>query len=291
MSLSTDNPERTKRILQYANNVMHNEVKKGEIIVVARHSKKDPRKFTIVADSEYDKQLEGIDLIFNDADDFKRIFPDLAKPLPSVLAPGMEMQGESNVAVPLHKDPYVIKNVVSHPEPENPEINGPQNVLDDDDTTQWAVNESPATLLLDLGQDCEIGTLWVKWNQGHTRQFKFIIAVAAENQISRKQGDENSFAIIPHLDEKYSSGTSNMLEPYNLTKDPSILVVARYVMIKVYGNTLNGKWAAINHVELTRAVSIKSRETDKIIERTSDSVAMASGKQNPNFKLPPDKHI
>ena len=62
-------------------------------------------------------------------------------------------------------------------------------------------------------------------------------------------------------------------------------------MIKVYGNTLNGKWAAINHVELTRAVSIKSRETDKIIERTSDSVAMASGKQNPNFKLPPDKHI
>ena len=55
--------------------------------------------------------LEGIDLIFNDADDFKRIFPDLAKPLPSVLAPGMEA-GESNVAVPLHKDPYIIKNVV-----------------------------------------------------------------------------------------------------------------------------------------------------------------------------------
>ena len=189
MSLSNDNPERKKRILQYANNVMHNEVAKGEIIVVARHSKQDPRKFTIVADSEYDRQLEGIDLIFNDADDFKRIFPDLAKPLPSVLAPGMEA-GESNVAVPLHKDPYIIKNVVSSPEPENPDIDGPQNVLDDDETTQWAVNQSPATLLLDLGQDCEIGTLWIKWSQGHTRQFKFIIAVATENQISKKNGVE-----------------------------------------------------------------------------------------------------
>ena len=181
-------------------------------------------------------------------------------------------------------------------------------MLDDDETTQWAVNQSPATLLLDLGQDCEIGTLWIKWSQGHTRQFKFIIAVATENQISKKNGVENSFAIIPHLDEKYSSGTSNMLEPYNLTKDPSILVVARYIMIKVYGNTLNDNWASINHVQVTRVVSIKSRETDKIIERTSDGVARESGKQAKSkskattpqtptttppqdITLPPDKHI
>ena len=284
------------------NDVMHEEVSNGEIIVVARHKKQDPRKFTVVADSEYDKQLEGIDLIFNDPEDFKRIFPDLAKPLPSVLAPGMEMHQESNIANPIHKDPYEIKNVVSHPEPDNPELYGPLNVLDDDDTTQWAVNQSPATLLIDLGQDCEIGTLWIKWSQGHTRQFKFIIAVASEKQVSQKQGAENSFAIIPHLDEKYSSGTTYLLEPYNLTKDPSILVVARYVMIKVYGNTLNGDWAAINHVVITRAVSLKSRETDRIIERTSSDVDKESrqpvksivgigGKTPQNITLPPDKHI
>jgi len=61
MSLSTDNPEKRKRTLQYMNDVMHERVAAGDIIVVASHSKKDPRKFTIVADSEYDYALEGVE--------------------------------------------------------------------------------------------------------------------------------------------------------------------------------------------------------------------------------------
>ena len=299
MSLSTDNPEKRKRTLQYMNDVMHERVAAGDIIVVASHSKKDPRKFTIVADSEYDYALEGVELIFNDAEDFKRIFPDLAKPLPTVLAPGMEIRDKSNVAVPIHQDPYTIKGVYSYPTPDNPEMYSPTNVMDDDETTYWAVNKNPATLLLDLGEDSEIGTLWIKWYQGQTRQFKFIIAVATEEQAKKKDDeDRQSFAIIPHLDEKYSSGVTDQLEPYNLTTDPEILVKARYIMIKVYGNTLNGDWAAISHVKVTRAISIKSRQTDKQIERTTNdkkqpvrkSTAGLAIPTRPDITTPPDKH-
>jgi len=266
--VKNDSNDAKKRILQYANNVMHEELSKNNIVVVAIHNRADPRKFTIVADSEYDKVLEGISLIFENPEDFKTVFPDFARPPPVVLSPNMELNSEG-VAVPIHKDPYTIVKVSSYPQPDNPQENSPENVLEDD-TSNWAVNKSAASLLIDLGKDCEVGTLWVKWGDtADKRQYKFTVGVATEDQwsaVDKETGEKKDryMAQVVHLNEKYSSGEHDNLDAYSLVVDKKELLVARYIVLKVFGNTKDS-WAKINQIKVTKAVIVKSHEKDNPI--------------------------
>jgi hypothetical protein len=266
--IKNDTNDARKRILQYANNVMHDELAKNNIVVVAIHNRSDPRKFTIVADSEYDKQLEGVSLIFEHPEDFKTVFPDFARPPPVVLSPNMELNPEG-VAIPIHKDPYEIMKVLSFPLPDNPQIDAPENVLDDD-VANWAVDKVPASLLMDLGKDSEIGTLWVKWGDTKDkRQYKFTVGVATEEQWSNVNTETGNtkdryMAQVVHLNEKYSSGEHDHLDAYRLVVDKKELLVARYIILRVFGNTKDS-WAKVNQVKITKAIVVESDEKDNPI--------------------------
>lgn len=264
-----DSNDARKRILQYANDVMHEELAKNNIVIVAIHNRTDPRKFTIVADSEYDTKLEGVSLIFENPEDFKTVFPDFARPPPVVLAPNMEMDNKKGIAVPIHKDPYTISKTFSFPLPANPQTDSSDNVKDDD-SANWAVNKNPASLLLDLGRDCEIGTLWVKWGDTKDkRQYKFSVGVATEEQwsdVDRETGQkkDRDMAQVVHLREKYSSGEPDKLEGYRLVTDTDGYIMARYVLLKVFGNTVDS-WAKVNQAKITKAIVLKSSEKDNAI--------------------------
>lgn len=245
-------------ILKYANDVMHDEISAGNIVVIAIHNKADPYKFTIVADSVYDKKLENISLVFEDAEDFKRIFPEFNAPPPVNLPPNMEMDSRKGVAVPIHKDPYKIRAAMSFPKPANPDVDGPDNVLNEDNVLAWSVNKFPTDLLIDLGEDVQIGTVWIKWGRPiENKHYNFTIGVATETQMDNKEG----FAVISHLQQVFSSGVFNAYDSYNLATDPEMLTKARYVLIKVHGNTeAEDNWASIVSVKVTKAVSIRSAE-------------------------------
>jgi hypothetical protein len=267
MAVNTDklsSNEAKRKVLQYANDIMHEELTNENIVVVATHNRDDPRTFTVVADSVYDRELEGIKLVFENPDDFKRIFPDLAAPLPVVLAPNMETNN-LGVAVPIHKDPYKVRKVYSIPPVENPEENNPDNVLIDDDSVMWSLNKNPAQLLLDLDKDSDLGTLWIEWDQATQRQYKFTIAVASEEQFAL---EPKEFSVIPELQSVYSNLSVEDAQPYNLVIDPNTFTKARYILINVYGNNQDG-WAAIKKVSLTKAVSIKSVETKTPDDKTT----------------------
>ena len=258
-----NNPETRKRTIQYCNDVLHEELSKNSIVVVAVHNRADPRKFIVVADTEYDRQLENVELIFNNPEDYKRIFPEFSSPPPVVLAPNMEMDRRLGVAVPIHRDPYKIKSIIASPQPMNPKANGISNVLNDNNDEYWsakATEENPATVIMDLGRDSDIGTLWVKWHAAKTRRTRFTVAVATNEQYSSQQ--DRTFTVINRLEGKYSSGTTDDLEPYNLSDNPDTLVHARYIMLKIYDNDQDGSWASIKQVRVTRAMAVKSLEIE-----------------------------
>lgn len=256
-----------KAIMQDYNNILHNALSKNEIVIMATHSRKDPRIFTIIADNDYGKKLEGIDLIFNDPKDFTTIFPEYAAPPPTSgkLSPNTERDPATGKITGSHKDPYPIKRYHSYPPVTDPK-HVPENVGDHSDPKKyWSLNKQGAALILDLGTDVEVGTVWIAWNAGDKRRFKFTVSVALAKQITK---EDKSFTMIPHLENKYSSGETDTLEPYNLSQDPSLLTKARYIMISVYGNTgiTNPDIAEINSVMVTRTVSVKSSETDLLKE-------------------------
>lgn len=267
-----NNPETKKRILQYCNDVLHEELAKNSIVVVAVHNRADPRKFIVVADTEYDRQLENVELVFNNPEDYKRIFPEFSAPPPVVLAPNMEMDRRLGVAVPIHKDPYKIKSIVGFPQSMNPKINGINNVLNDNNDEYWSVKateEKPATVIMDLGKDSDIGTLWVKWHAAKERRTKFMVAVATDEQYNSQN---RTFTVIDRLNGKYSSGTTDDFEPYNLSDDPEISVFARYVMLKIYGDNQDGSWASVKQLRVTKAMAVKSLETElKMAPKKSDT--------------------
>lgn len=257
-----NNPETKKRILQYCNDVLHEELAKNSIVVVAVHNRADPRKFIVVADTEYDRQLENVELVFNDPQDYKRIFPEFSAPPPVVLAPNMEMDRRLGVAVPIHRDPYKIKSIMASPQPVNPKINGINNVLNDNNDEYWSVkatDEKPATVIMDLGRDSDIGTLWVKWHTAKERRVNFTVAVATEEQYNSQ---DRTFIIIDRLQNKYSSARTDDFQPYNLSDKPDTLVYARYIMLKLYGNDQDSGWVSIKQVRVTKAMSIDSFETE-----------------------------
>lgn len=256
-----DSNEAKMKILRYTNDVMHEELANNNIVVVATHNRADPRKFTIVADSVYDKALEGMSLTFENPDDFSKAFPEFARPPPVHLLPNMEMDNKKGIAVPIHKDPYEIRKVISLPLPANPEMDSPNNILNND-ITNWAVNKTPASLLLDLGEDKELGAIWIKWNNENERQHRFTIAVATDQQFNETRAKGITMSEIPHLHEKWSTGNNIDVEPYNLTTNLDELVLARYVLIRCFGNTIDS-WSTINNVKITKAIAIKSFEQDQ----------------------------
>jgi hypothetical protein len=248
-----------KNILKYSNDCLHEALANDEIVAVVTHNRQDPRKFTVICDSEYDRKLEGVELIFNNVEDYKRVFPEFSAPPPVTLGPNMELDRKSGVAVPIHKDPYDIRAVYSIPLPDNPRLYGVENILNDDDNAYWAVNKNPATIVIDLAKDSDIGTLWVKWYAGKERRSKFRVSVSTEEQFN---SPERIFTIINHLDNKYSSGTTDDFEPYNLVDDPNMSVRARYIMLNIYGNTEDSNWASVTQIQVTKAVAIRSAETE-----------------------------
>jgi hypothetical protein len=260
-------PEAIREILKHANDVMHNEISppKNNIVVVAIHNRDDPRKFTIVADSEYDRQLEGVELVFSNIEDYKRVFPELSAPPPVVLAPNMEMDRKRGVAVPIHKDPYKIHSIAASPQPKNPQTNAITNVLNSNDGEYWSVKIEegrPPTIVIDLGRDSEIGTVWVKWHMARERRAKFTVAVATEEQYDDPQ---RIFTVIDRLNGKFSSGTTEDFESYNLSDSPEQLVLARHVMLQIYGNNVDSAWASVRQVKVTRAMAVRSMETELLV--------------------------
>lgn len=264
--LLTDKTDQEKKeILKSYNNILHDALSRNEIVIMAAHSRKDPRIFTIIADNDYERKLEGIDLIFTDPKDFTRVFPEYATPPPSgSLSPNTERDPVTGKIMGSHRDPYHIKRYHSYPPVTDPE-HVPENAGDNDPQKYWSVNKIGASLILDLGFDADVGTVWIAWNAGDRRRFKFTVSVALARQITK---EDKSFTMISHLENRYSSGETDTLEPYNLSTDPGLLTKARYIMISVYGNTgiTNPDIAEINSVMVTRTVSVKSSEADLLKE-------------------------
>src|SRR5690606_23340166 len=71
-----NNPDTIRHILQSANDTLHQAVANKDIVVIAVQNKADKSKFTIVADSVYEKQLEGVVLTFQNPQDYIRLFPN-----------------------------------------------------------------------------------------------------------------------------------------------------------------------------------------------------------------------
>jgi hypothetical protein len=278
-----NSPEAVRNILKHANDEMHRQISppNNNTVVVATHNRDDPRKFTIVADSEYDRQLEGVELVFSNLEDYKRVFPELSAPPPVMLAPNMEMDRKRGVAVPIHKDPYKIHSIVASPQPKNPQANAITNVLNSNDGEYWSVKmaaaERPPMVIMDLGRDSEIGTVWVKWHMAKERRTKFTVAVATEEQYD---SSSRVFTVIDRLNGKYSSGTTEDFEPYNLSDDPDMLVVGRYLMLKITGNNADSEWASIRQVKVTRAVSVKSLETELSMANNNGGNSSSSNTDN-----------
>ena len=98
--------DKIKEILQHINDRAHEAINNGEIIVLAKHDRKDPRRFEIIADSIYDQQLEGIKVLFENKDEFKQIFPMFANPAPVYNPPNTEPNAQGK-PVARHIDPYM----------------------------------------------------------------------------------------------------------------------------------------------------------------------------------------
>lgn len=232
-------------ILQHINDVAHEKLANSENIFLATQCKDDPRKFTIVADGYYDKKLEEVKVIFDDAEDFKRIFPEFTTTLPPPADP--------------HKDPYKITNVYSQPRNLPAEYN-PRNVLDGNPNTRVAY-KGDLFIVLDAGQPIDVSTVWVQWLDGDQRQAKFTLGVSLDNV--------NSLALVPGFENVYSSGKSTEFESYNLSPNPDVITKARYFLVKVSGNTKNN-WSTILNIKLTKARALTSMQTTEVLKPTTE---------------------
>jgi hypothetical protein len=263
--MSTTSPDKTdklsnsdtiRHILQASNDVLHQAVANKDIIIIAIQDKQDKSKFKIIADSVYEKQLEGVSLTFANPQDFIRLFPtNPANTDPPVnCPPNTEYDPVSKKCVPIAPETYTVLQIASTPKPETPQFNE-KNVLDGKEDTKWAVNQKGASLTLDLGSVVDVGTVWIWWDQGDKRQFIF--------NIGTSQTEDEDFKNIWGTD-KMSSGTINEYEPYVLGNSTSATpgAKARFINITVNGNTKNGDWAAISNVKVTKSVAVTSAERD-----------------------------
>lgn len=258
--------QNNKEILQHANDQMHWLLKQGEILLVVKHLKEDPIKFEIVADSNYDKTLEGVQLTFADPEDFKKHFPELI--------PIEYVKADDTIRIRENKDkeyyPVAVRSIP--PVSENNIEYIPEHVLSDDIDSIWAVKKIGARLVLDYGEDIDIRTIWIAWGRGNLRQFKFTIAYGIDKEITK---EKKQWHVVPHLQNVYSSGTTDQPEPYQLVKhvkekESAESIRARYVIIQVNGNTSlqNSEWAVISRAEVSKLLSVKSSEKKERDEST-----------------------
>jgi hypothetical protein len=254
------NSDTIRHILQSSNDILHQSIAEKQIVVIATQNKDDLSKFTIVADSVYEKELEGVVLTFANPKDYLRLFPQ-APENPTHQPPGTEPGPDGN-PVPIHKDPYAVKAIASTPKSYS-DVFHERNVLDGNGNTKWAIKANPASLTLDLGSQVEVGTVWIWWANGDERQFKFNIGISSD--------EEQTFENIWTAD-RLSQGKFNDYEPYNLSSSiPGQTVKCRFIHISVKGNTKNGDWASIVGVRITKAVSIESVEQE-VVEPTEPPV-------------------
>lgn len=231
--------EERVKLLQHINDVAHEQLAGGDTIFLASQCKEDPRKFTIVADGIYDKQLEGVRVIFDDPADFKRIFPEFATQVPGTQPPG----GNE------HKDPYKIADVKTQPR-NLPEQYNPRNVLDGNPNTRVAY-KGTLYIMLDAGKLIDVSTIWIQWLDGDQRQAKFTLGAHTS--------DINNVALVPGYENVYSSGKSTDYESYNFSTNPDTLTRARYFLVKVDGNTKND-WSTVLNIKLTKARALQSMQ-------------------------------
>lgn len=259
-------PDKIKEILQHINDVAHEAISNGEIIVLAKHDRRDPRRFEIIADSVYDQQLEGIKVLFENKEEFKTIFPMFANPAAVYTPPNTEQNAEGR-PVARHVDPYMPVAATSTVEASDKRFDA-KNVYDGNPDTVWAVNELGAEHLTDMGNVVDVGAIWVKWYKGDERQYRFSVAYYSSLNNSSKEMMEPV-----HLTGVYSSGTTKDYEVYNLSADGKP-VSLRYLIIKVNGNTSKKEeeknLAAIKQIQITKASAVTP--TNVIKEPGVDSV-------------------
>lgn len=244
-----------RKLMQHLNDQAHEAVSRGFIFLGAVQKPSDKSKFVIVADSVYEKALEGVELTFADPKDFIRLFPELAGN-PTHLPPNTEIDQKTGKVQGKHKDPYLIKEVDDGRQNEmsssiEAEKFPASNAVDGDLNTKWAIKKMGATLTLDVGSVQPLGAVSIAWGNGNERQFKFNLFTS-----------EDKTNWIPTFDnDKFSSGKTSGFESYNLKENTT----ARYVKVVVNGNTANGDWAVINEMKVLRARVINPAEVDVVV--------------------------
>lgn len=246
VNLSAD---KIKEILQHINNVAHEAIVNGEIIVLAKHDRKDPRRFEIIADSIYNQQLEGIKVLFENKEEFKQIFPMFENPPAVNLPPNTELNTEGK-PVAKHIDPYMPVETSASVKAQDIKFHS-HSVYDGNPDTVWAVNELGAEHYTDMGKVVDVGAIWVRWYKGDERQYKFTIGHMTD--------DISPPTLVEHVKDVFSTGKTKDYEVYNLSTDGKP-VALRYLVIKVNGNTAQKEdeknLAAINLIQITKASAV-----------------------------------
>lgn len=249
-----NNSDSIRHILQASNDILHQSIANKDIVIIATQDKADKSKFKIVADSVYEKELEGVILTFANPQDYLRLFPTEpgnAEP-PIRCPPGTELDpAGTGKCIPIDPNTYTVLQIVSQPKSQTPQFHE-NNVLDGKEDTKWAINQKGASLTLDLGSVVDVGTVWIWWGDGDKRSFYF--------NIGTSQTEEQDFSNIWTTD-KMSSGKVNEFEPYNLSSTGGV-IKCRFIHITVNGNSVNGDWAAISNIKVTKNVAVESAEVD-----------------------------
>lgn len=247
-------PDKIKKILQHINDVAHEAIENGEVIILAKHDRKDPRRIEVIADSIYDQQLEGKTFLFEDKQAFKQIFPMFAQP-PKVNLPPNTVQNEQGKPVAEHRDPYIPVNASANFKSKDERFNA-SNVYDGNPDSIWALNELGAEHYTDMGKIVDVGAIWIKWYRGHERRYKFSIGYMTD-ELSQP-------TLVPHLTDVISAGEgngedSNDYEVYNLDENGKTIPL-RYIYIKVNGNDSKNPdeqhLAAIHNIQITKASAV-----------------------------------
>lgn len=251
-----NNPDAIRSILQKSNDILHASIANKDIVVIATQDKADKSKFKIVADSVYEKELEGVFLTFANPQDYIKLFPTEPGNTdpPQNCPPNTEWDPVTGKCVPIAPDTYTVLQIVSTPKSQTSAFHE-KNVLDGKEDTKWAINQKGAALTLDLGSVVDVGTVWIWWGDGNKRQFYF--------NIGTSQTENQDFTNIwPEF--KMSSGKVNDYEPYVVSSTTSATpgLKARFIHIVVNGNTANQDWAAISNIKVTKAVAVESAEVD-----------------------------
>ena len=210
--------DKIKNVLQNYNDELHFRLEQtADVILLVKHDLTDPRKFTIVKDAHYGK-LEGKTLIFNDPEEFKESFPEFSQPPPIHIPTNMKRNVETGNLEGIHKDPYQIKEFKTYP---SDDVNG-------------------LKLVVDMGRDVEVGTLWLKFPFGKER---ITVATAKDVELVK-------FAYVDKYVNYESKGLTDEFEHFNIED------TVRYLLLIVYDNPKLTDLDMMNNIRVTKAKAI-----------------------------------